>query len=533
MANNYTKQKQELLYEMATGVTYVDAYCRSSSTMQDEGNSIEYQMEDIEKYCANNGLVVRKWYIDKAKSAKKVAGRDSFYEMIEDIKAGSSAPALIVWRTNRAFRNAYESHKYRNFLREHNIKLISVTQNIDEDTSTGRLTTNILSDIDQYKSEETAEQVKAALRLMAKRGFYTGQPIPLGYKTVPADDNGKPRKRYAIDEELAPTVKKIFEDFADGVPPSVILEYMRNENLKTDRGKPFDYNALMRMLKNDFYIGTRRYDKESDEPVIIENAHPALIADKVFDGVQYMFSSRRNENSIKSRKNGKKRYYYCTGLLYCAKCGGAYFGKSSGEHAYYRCSARVKRKACNGEAIRQDFLENYVLSVIKENVFSPEAIEKIAAETLKELQQQPSAPAASIKDLTAKKTKLLTELAELTQMRLDGEISKDVFAIMKKPKDDEIAEIEMQLHILEQQKNTALDKNFIVNYINTMISNIESGNPELIKYAFDNIVEKIIISDSKVEIYLAIYFNKKLHNKSLALPNYTLCKETSRKDFTK
>ena len=532
MINDYNEQKKELLYEIATGVTYVDAYCRYSSTMQDEGNSIEYQMEDIEKYCANNGLVVRKWYIDKAKSAKKVAGRDSFYEMIEDIKAGTSANALIVWRTNRAFRNAYESHKYRNFLREKNIKLISVTQNIDEDTSTGRLTTNILSDIDQYKSEETAEQVKAALRLMAKRGFYTGQPIPLGYKTVPADDDGKPRKRYAINEEESEITKKIFKDFADGVPPSIILDYMRQNNLKTDWGKPFDYNALMRMLKNDFYIGTRRYDINSDEPVVVENCHPALIEDKVFDGVQYMFTSRRNENSIKSRKNGRKRYYYCTGLLYCEKCGGAYFGKSSGEHAYYRCSARVKRKACNGEAIRHDLLENYVLNVIKEHVFSPEAIEKIAAETLKDLQKSP-APAASKKDLTAKKTKLLTDIANLTQMRLDGEITKDIFAIMKKPKDDELAEIEMQLHILEQQKNTALDKDYIVNYINTMIANIESGNPELIKYAFENIVEKIIISDSKVEIYLAIYFNKKLHNKPLALPNYTLCKEATRKDVAK
>lgn len=532
MRNDYNEQKQELFYDMVTGVTYVDAYCRYSSTMQDDGNSIEYQIEDIEKYCANNGLVVRKWYIDKAKSAKKVAGRDAFYEMIEDIKAGTSSKVLIVWRTNRAFRNAYESHKYRNFLREKNIKLISVTQNIDEDTSTGRLTTNILSDIDQYKSEETAEQVKAALRLMAKRGFYTGQPIPLGYKTVPTDDDGKPRKRYAINEDEAAIVKKIFKDFADGVPPSIILEYMRRENLKTDRGKPFDYNALMRMLKNDFYIGTRRYDVKSGDPIIIENCHPALIDNKTFDGVQYMFSSRRNENSIRSRKNGKKRYYYCTGLLYCEKCGGAYFGKSSGEHAYYHCSARVKRKACAGKAIRQDHLEKCVLNAIKEYIFSPEAIETIAEETLKDL-QKPTATTANKKELTAQKTKLLTEVANLTQMRLDGEISKEIFSIMKKPKDAEIAEIEMQLHVIEQQQNAVFDKGFIVDYINKLIANIESGNPELIKYVFENTVEKIIISDSKVEIYLALYFNKKLHNNSLALPNYTLCKIFNKADLTK
>lgn len=90
-----------------------------------------------------------------------------------------------------------------------------------------------------------------------------------------------------------------------------------------------------------------------------------------------------------------------------------------------------------------------------------------------------------------------------------------------------------RLHVLEHQQNNALDKDFIVDYINKMVANIESGNPDLIKYAFENIVEKIIISDSKVEIRLAIHFNKKLHNAALALPNYTLCKKINIKDIKK
>lgn len=166
--------------DAASAIEYVDAYCRYSSHMQDEGNSIEYQVEEIEAYCQRHGMVVRKWYIDKAKSAKQVAGRDEFYELIDDIKNGVSAPNLIVWRTNRVFRNSYESHKYRKFLRDNKIKLLSVTQTIDEETSSGRLTTNILSDIDQYKSEEIAEHVSAALKSMARKGYWTGQTVPRG-----------------------------------------------------------------------------------------------------------------------------------------------------------------------------------------------------------------------------------------------------------------------------------------------------------------------------------------------------------------
>lgn len=531
MANDYTRQKQEMFFDMANGVQYVDAYCRYSSTMQDDGNSIEYQIEDIEKYCEKNGYVVRKWYIDRAKTAKKVAGRDSFYEMIEDIKNGTSAGALIVYKTNRAFRNSYESHKYRNFLREHNVKLISVTQNIDEETSTGRLTTNILSDIDQYKSEEIADFVSSALRLMAKRGFYTGQPVPLGYKVVPADDNGKPRKKYAIDEEKAEITKKIFKDFADGVPPKIILDYMRARGLKTDRGKLYDYNALMRMLKNDFYLGVRRYDNKSADPIIAHNAHPALITDDVFDGVQYMFTSRRNDNSVKPRKNAKKKYYYCTGLTFCDKCGGSYFGKSSGKHSFYRCSQRVKRRACTGEAVRQDHLENYVLSQIKKHILSPAAIDTIADYVLQDIGKQPLKQTKSKAELTARKNKLINDIAELTQMKIDKEISKEVFAVMKKPKDDEIAEIDMQLHIAEQSKKTALSRESIVEYINTMIAHIESGEPELIKYVFENTVEKIIISDSKVTLRLAIHFARGLSKRAMGLPNYTLCNSIAREDI--
>ena len=183
MINDYNKQGQELLYDMVTGVAYVDAYLRYSSQKQDDGVSIEMQTDEINAYCAKNNLVVRKWYIDTATSASKKAAetRDAFFELIQNIKSGDTAGTLLVYSTSRAFRNSYESHKYRKFLRERGIKLMSATQHIDEETSSGRLTTNILADIDQYKAEELSDYVSSAMRTMVKRGFWTGAPVPLGY----------------------------------------------------------------------------------------------------------------------------------------------------------------------------------------------------------------------------------------------------------------------------------------------------------------------------------------------------------------
>lgn len=532
MKNDYTAQGQELLYGMASSVEYVDAYCRYSSHMQDDGNSIEYQMEEIEAYCQKNGLVVRKWYIDKAKSAQKVAGRDSFYELMDDIKNGTAAPNLIVWKTNRAFRNSYESHKYRKYLRDNNIKLLSVTQNIDEDTSAGRLTTNILSDIDQYKVEEMSEHITAALRSMVKRGFYTGQGVPLGYKVVPAMDGDKPRKKYAIDEETAPIVQRIFGDFVKGLPPAYILEWMRAEGIKTQQGKTYDYNTLYRMLNNDFYIGTRRYTTRGADPIVMPDAVPAIIDKQTFEQVRQIFFSRRKAEPVKGRRSNRNRLYYLTGKIFCAKCGGSYLGKACGGTPYYYCKTRLRRKECDGISIQKKHLEAAVFKAIREYIFSPEAIEEIVKLTLADIAKNPIKNTKSKEDLVKRKNVLVREIAELTQMKLNKEINHEVFIMMKKPKDDELAEIEIDIMAAEYAQKTVIDENYIRAYLSDLFEKAESGNEELLKYLIDNTVEKVIVGDGKVVIYLAVIFSKSTHNSKLQLPSYSLCVSLTREAVT-
>lgn len=528
MRNPYTEQDAN-----SAIVEYVDAYVRYSSHMQDDGNSIEYQMEEIEAYCQRHGMVVRKWYIDKAKSAKQAAGRDGFYELIDDIKNGLSAPNLIVWKTNRAFRNSYESHKYRKFFRDSNIKLLSVTQTIDEDSSSGRLTTNILSDIDQYKSEEIAEHVSAALRSMARKGYWTGQTVPLGYKVVPAMDGDKPRKAYAIDEETAPIVEQIFKDFVNGYTPAFILGWMRAEGLKTSKGNTYDYSALYRILKNDFYIGTRTYDTKSAEPQKFPNTVPAIIDKATFEQVQNIFISRRKKEPVKGRKSNRNRLFYLTGKMFCAKCEREYIGRSCGGVPYYVCRARHRRKECDGKGIQKERVEKAVFQAIRENIFSEDAMEEIAKIALAEVKKSPLKETKSKAELTKRKNVLIQEVAELTQMKLSKEINQDVFVFMKKPKDEELAEIEMSLLALEHQQKTVVDEDFIRDYLSDLFDKAESKNEDLLKYVVDSTVEKVIIGDSEVEIHLAVFFAKNTHKRKTPFPDWSLCVSLTRAEIMK
>lgn len=541
MINDYNEQKKELFYEMTAGVDYVDAYLRYSSKRQDDGVSIEMQTDDINAYCAKNNLVVRKWYIDTATSASKKAAetRDAFFELIQDIKRGDTAGTLLVYSTSRAFRNSYESHKYRKFLRERGIKLLSATQHIDEDSSSGRLTTNILADIDQYKAEELSDYVSSAMRTMVKRGFWTGAPVPLGYKVVPADDeDGKPRKKYAIDDETAEFAKEAFQRYIDGETPADIARKMNRYGLITSKGNPYNAEAVRCILYNDFYTGTRRLKMKGQDELVFENSVPAIIDKATFALVQQIRVERRTNKKPKPRT--AKSRYLLTGKIICGECAkrgidGFMIGNTSTTprngktyyHFSYLCNKKRRYKDCKIKNVRRDDLETYVLRQVKEKVLNENIINQIADEVLQEIEKYPL-PVADEKTLKKRKGEILKELVALAKMKAAKEIDDEVFALTKKEYDDEKAQIEIDLYAIEQSKKSVVTREFIIDTLRKMIADIESGDHEVIKAALDKLVKSIVVTNDKVVVNLVVYFNKYASKSNKGNPKFAIGAEIER-----
>lgn len=546
MENNYTEQGQELMKEMVMGVTYVDAYLRYSSAAQNDGVSIEMQMDDINEYCAKNNLMVKKWYIDRAVSAskKEAETRDAFFELIQDIKAGISAGALMVYSTSRAFRNSYESHKYRKFLRDHKIKLMSATQHIDEDSSSGRLTTSILSDIDQYKSEELSDFVKSAVRALVKRGFYIGTAVPLGYITVPAvDEMGKPRKKYAIDENTAPIVQDIFRRYIEGQTPREIANWMTSLGIVTKRGNNYSPNTILKILKNDFYIGTRRLSLKDQEELVIEDAVDPIIDKSVFASAQQHRKSRANSNVPKSK--WRKKNYMLTGKIICSECARRgeekymtgksttmYYNNRTQKRVYnkYVCQNKKKYRKCNCKDIRKEALEQYVLEQIKNHILTESKMDSIADEVLNAYNAMPKSKNDK-NTLLSRKKELLAELVNLAKMKAKKEVDEEVYNILKKEYDDEKAQIDLELYQIEQEQKNAVTRESIKETILSMIADIETGNDEIIKTVFDRVVDRVEVDNDEVVVYLVISFAPYAHKASLGLRKYSICANIKRKEM--
>ena len=246
-------------------------YARFSSHRQGE-QSIEGQVAEAQRFAAAHGLIIVKVYADRAQTGRN-DNREQFQLMLADA-ARHAFDALIVWKTDRIGRNKEEIALNKYHLKKNGVKTYYVAEAIP-DTPEGIILEAVIEGMAAYYSEQLSQNVRRGMKTSAQKGRYTGGTCPLGYRIT--ED-----KRYEIDSKHAPTVREIFQLYAEGKTVTEIITILNNRGLRTARGKLFSHNSLRTLLKNKKYIGTFEYKDE----VTIENSVPPIVEPEVFNRVQ-------------------------------------------------------------------------------------------------------------------------------------------------------------------------------------------------------------------------------------------------------
>lgn len=133
--------------------------CKSFKRKQAEsGTSIPAQIKICKEYLNRNGYILYKTYIDEAKSALST-DRPSFQEMIEEAKKNQPPfEAIVIYSFSRFARNRLDSITYKLLLRKKGIKVISVTEPLEEDAPEGKLLEGIIEVINEFYSSNLARE---------------------------------------------------------------------------------------------------------------------------------------------------------------------------------------------------------------------------------------------------------------------------------------------------------------------------------------------------------------------------------------
>ena len=363
-------------------------YARYSSQNQRDV-SIEQQIAACEKYAINGNFTIVERYADRAISGK-TDNRPAFQKMMRDAHEGGF-DFVIAWKSNRMGRNMLQAMVNEGKLNELGIRCLYVEEDFD-DTAAGRFALRNMMNVNQFYSENMAEDVRRGMEDNASKCMVNNLP-PFGYR------KGKDGK-YEVDEAQAEIVREIFSRVLSGWSIYDIQADLNNRRIRTGRGTEWKKQSFGHLLQNDKYTGVYRW-----ADVVVDGGMPAIVDKETFDKVQLILRSKKKPRG-RQRMNEE---YILSGRLFCGKCGApmtAQAGTSAtGQtYHYYYCNRKRYDHTCDCRNIIRDKVERSVADFITAEIMDDAFIDWIVSGYK---------TAADLKRDDTKKQVLQSELADV------------------------------------------------------------------------------------------------------------------------
>lgn len=406
------------------------AYIRVSTDDQLE-YSPDSQIKKIKEYAQHNDIHISDEFIflDEGISGRKAEKRPAFMKMIALAKTKPKPfDMILVWKFSRFARNREDSIVYKSMLRKQcGIDVVSISEQIGED-KTSILIEALLEAMDEYYSINLAEEVKRGMNEKFSRGGVVSQP-PFGYKM--GDDVFVPN------EETAPIVRMIFEDYVSGMGVRKIAMKLNDMGVRSTKGNRFENRTVEYILCNPTYLGKLRRNPngrdaadrfhQSEDTVIVDGQHQPIISEELFKKANDRLKEQKKKYVHHAQQ--KQADFMLRGLCRCSECGStlvqAVKGKSLQCHKYSRgqceTSHSITIAKINEAVIAQmksdvnnDNLEFVAGNIIKNETDNINSIllekERKKLERIKEAFE---AGIDTIEEYKLNKTRIMNRIAEL------------------------------------------------------------------------------------------------------------------------
>jgi site-specific DNA recombinase len=264
----------------------LDAYVRVSQVRGREGETFispAVQRERIAAWLTAHGHRLGELFEELDESGKRGHPRPLLEEAIARVEHRDS-DGVIVWKASRFGRDHLDALLQIRRIRDVGGVFVSVYDNMDTSTSTGRMVLRILLSLAENQLEEMREQWHTAKARAVARGVHPTAVAPFGYRHAAKKVNGGSTGPLIPDPVHAPLVRELFQRRAAGAGPSELSDWLHAQGARTAFGRErFSHRAIKDILRNDVYVGVASAGPE----IRNEQAHQPLIDRATFDAVQW------------------------------------------------------------------------------------------------------------------------------------------------------------------------------------------------------------------------------------------------------
>lgn len=361
------------------------AYIRVSTDRQSiEGESLEMQEARAREICEAHGWEMLPIYLDVMTGKKDK--RPSLIRLEKDLKSGA-IDAVICYKVDRLGRTRNKLYELLDYIQQRDIKLVSMTQQFDTTTASGRLMLGILIDFAVYEVEQLGERAADTLLHIAKQGRPPTGVAPYGYRYVPINRETGEGGVLEIVPEEAEGVRLAFDAYLRLGSLSKVALALNSAGYRTRKGRLWAMETVRAMLVNPLYGGERalrRYRKRGNKATTVNAAiqamqdwelvpanHEPIVPVEVAREVRQAYL-RSRLTSPRSRTAGSP----WTGMLVCRYCG-AKMRRSTPQTSgpVYRCPNRGFA-GCEMRTVQEEWLNHDVIAAVSQAVDDARAIQQ-------------------------------------------------------------------------------------------------------------------------------------------------------------
>jgi site-specific DNA recombinase len=369
-------------------------YARVSTEEQKEGQTIDSQIAELERFAASQGWPVIDIYKDEGWSGALLA-RPQLDRLRDDASKGVFHSVLIN-DVDRMARDVSHLGVVKRDLERHGVQVI-FRKLPAEKSPTHNLMVNILGSFAEFEREMIADRTRRGRRHKIEvRQQYLGSNTAYGYRYIPKDKAAAKEGYLEVVAEEAAVVKQMFDWVEkEGLSAQKVTERLSELHVPPRKGgKRWGKSSVLRILRCEMYAGVWHYNKQMGcEPASPTHNDryrkslksstrrraksewiPLILPDqlKIIARDQWQRVQAQLDRNLAFSTRNAKHEYLLRGLVRCGGCGATYVGDPNHGAFYYRCYRRCKRFP----TIRESLLDAAVWGAIEGVILKPGIIKE-------------------------------------------------------------------------------------------------------------------------------------------------------------
>ena len=485
-------------------VLRVAAYCRVSTALEEQESSYASQIRSYtELISQHEGWELVDIYADEAVSGTKTDKREDFNRLLADCRKGK-IDRVLVKSISRFSRNTKDCLAALRELMRLGVTVQFEKENIDTGTLTTELMVSVSGSLAQQESMSISQNIRMGYRRRMERGEFIASSPPYGYRNAGGG-------RLEIVPEEAEVIRWVFESYLNGQGIVTIAEEMNRRGVPKKHGEaawiPY---AVACWLRNEKYTGNTLCQKtfttgfpyisvknrgEVDQ-FYIENSHPAIISQEIFDKVQALRKKKKAPASAPSK-------FPLTRKMICGKCGATFYrtvdrhGANNWVCSGHKDGNRNGKGACPNLSVRERdiytaFIRMYNKLRLHEGIILRPALDQM--EALESAVQRENPAMLEVNRAIAQATE---QNYKISKLRASGLLDADACAA-------KLAALDAQLTQLRAKRRRLLrndDISEVADALRQTVETLHQGPEQMDEFdeeLFNEMVEKITVDTDHV-----------------------------------